>query len=147
MKSFKFLTIGLLISGASLFTSCQKEGCTDSSSKNFNADAKKDDGTCQYEGKVVLWYGKVTSTNLQDDGAVTLTYYVDEQVVGSSATSVYWTSRPECGQNGSVTITKDLGGVKNKSYTYSVKDQTGHEYWKGVVNFTANTCESTELTW
>ncbi len=147
MKSFKFLTIGLLFSGASLFTSCKKEGCTDSSSKNFNADAKKDDGTCKYEGQVVLWYGKATSTNLQDDGAITLTYYVDGKVVGSSATSVYWLSRPECGQNGSITITKDLGEVKNKSYTYSVKDQTGFEYWTGVANFTANTCESTELTW
>lgn len=28
--------------------SCKKEGCTDSSATNYNADAKKDDGTCVY---------------------------------------------------------------------------------------------------
>lgn len=26
--------------------SCKKEGCTDSAATNYNADAKKDDGTC-----------------------------------------------------------------------------------------------------
>jgi hypothetical protein len=147
MKSFKLLSIGLLVVGATFFTSCKKEGCTDPDSKTFNADAKKDDGTCQYEGRALLWYGQTTSTELQNDGATTLTYYVDGQVVGSSATSVYWTSSPECGQNGSITVTKDLGGVKNKSYTYSVKDQTGFEYWTGVLNFTANSCEAVQLTW
>ena len=147
MKSFKILTIGLLVVGATFFTSCKQEGCTDPDSKNFNADAKKDDGTCQYEGSALLWYGQTASTELQNDGAITLTYYVDGQVVGSSATSVFWTSSPECGQNGSITVTKDLGGVKNKSYTYSVKDQTGFEYWTGILNFTANSCEAVQLTW
>jgi hypothetical protein len=28
--------------------SCRKEGCTDPDSINYNADAKKDDGSCQY---------------------------------------------------------------------------------------------------
>jgi hypothetical protein len=31
-----------------LFTQCRKEGCTDPLATNFDADAKKDDGTCEY---------------------------------------------------------------------------------------------------
>jgi len=147
MRSIKFFTLGLLIVGSTFLTSCKKEGCTDLNSKNYNADAKKDDGTCQYEGRALLWYNQSASTGLQNDGAITLTYYVDGQIVGSSATSVYWTASPECGQNASITVTKDLGGVKNKSYTYSVKDQTGFEYWTGVLNFTASSCEAVQLTW
>lgn len=146
MKSFKLLSIGLLVVGATFFTSCKKEGCTDRDSINFNPDANKDNGTCQYEGNAVFWYGKTTSKELQYYGVTSLIYYVDGQIVGSSVTSVYWTSRPECGQNGSITVTKNLGGVKNKSYTYSVKDQTGYELWAGVINFTANSCEAVELT-
>jgi hypothetical protein len=147
MKSVKILTIGLLITGSTFFSSCKKEGCTDPDSKTYDAKAKKDNFTCLYEGSVILWYGQSASTGLQDDGATTLTYYVDGEIVGSSATSVYWTSSPDCGQNASITVTKDLGSVKNKSYTYSVKDQTGYEYWKGVLNFTANTCLANELSW
>jgi len=147
MKSINFLTVGLLIVGTTFFSSCKKEGCTDPDSTTYNEDAKDDDGSCLYEGEAVLWYGESASTGLVNDGATTLTYYVDGEIVGSSAATVYWTGSPECGQNGSITVTKDLGGVKNKAYTYSVKDQTGWEYWSGVLNFTANTCEATQLTW
>src|SRR5690606_8054066 len=109
-------------------------------------DADEDDGTCKYEGNVVFWYGENTSKFLQKDDAITLTYYVDGQVVGSTATTVFWTESPDCSQNGSITVTKDLGSEKNKSYTFSIKDQTGWEYWSGTVNFAANTCETRELT-
>ena len=139
--------LSILIFGAATLSGCKKGGCIDHSSYTYDSSAKKDDGTCLYEGQAVIWYGETTSTELQNDGAETLTYYVDGQVVGSTAASVYWTASPVCGQNGSITITKDLGNVKNKSYTYSVKDQTGLEYWSGVLNFTANTCEANELTW
>ncbi len=119
----------------------------DPDSKTYNPDAKKDDGSCLYEGQNVIWYGQATSEGLINDDAITLTYYVDGEIVGSSATSVYWKGAPTCGQNASITITKQLGGVKSKAYTYSVKDQTGFVYWSGVLNFTANTCEKIELTW
>ena len=136
-----FLGIGLL------FTSCKKEGCTDADAQNYNSEAKKDDGTCTFEAKHVVWYGETAANALVADGATSLTYYVDGQIVGSGAANLYWTSAPDCGQDGSITISRDLGSVKTQSYTYSVVDQTGWEYWSGIFNFNANTCTTIELTW
>ena len=131
-----------------LTTSCSKErGCTDPDSKNYSATAEEDDGSCAYEGEVVFWYNQATAEELLDDGVSSLTFYVDGQIVGSTAASVYWTSKPNCSDDGSITVTKELGKVKTQSYSYSVKDETGFEYWKGTVNFNANTCLSMELTY
>jgi len=131
----------------SLSISCKKEGCTDTDSISYDSDAKTDNGTCLYEGSVIFWYGENTATNLVADGATSLTFYVDGDIIGSTATNIYWTSQPGCDDNGSITKTMDLGSVKNKSYSYSIKDQTDFEYWSGIVNFTANTCLATEMTW
>jgi hypothetical protein len=140
-------TFGILLGLGLLTTSCKKEGCTDVDATNFNVDAKKDDGTCSYEGRQVVWYGESAANSLVLDGATSLTYYVDGQLVGSSAANIYWNVAPDCGQDASVTITKNLGSVKTQAYTYKVLDQTGWEYWSGVLNFNANTCTSSELTW
>ena len=139
-----------LVSGIAVLDSCKKstiKGCKDPDSKNYNSKAEEDDGSCTYEGSMVFWYDEATSDSLVADGANALTYYVDGVVVGSSATSVYWTGSPNCGQSGSVTINKDLGSDKNRTATYSVKDETGFEYWSGTVIFTANTCAANQLTY
>jgi hypothetical protein len=138
-----------LMGGVTVLNSCKKDkikGCTDKDSKNYDATAEEDDASCKYEGSIVFWYNSATADSLIDDGATALTYYVDGVVVGSSAASVYWTGAPDCDQSGTVSITKDLGSVKSKTSTYSVKDDTGFEYWSGTLTFTANTCTSTKLT-
>lgn len=139
--------LGMLIVGTSTLTGCKKEGCTDPNGMNYNTKAKKDDGTCNYQGEVVIWFGEDTSNDLQLNGATTLTYYVDDNVVGSSATNVFWTGAPNCGQNASITIIKDLGAATNKSFTYRVQDQLGIDRWSGILNFSANTCEAVELVY
>jgi|TARA_B110000459_G_C16526300_1_gene455020 hypothetical protein len=147
MKFNKLILFGFL-SSVFLISSCSKEqGCMDSDAVNFNLLAEEDDNSCQYEGKVVFWYGQTSANGLISDGAISLSYNVDGQNVGSSASNVYWTGAPDCGQDASLTVTKDLGNVKTQSYSYNVVDQDGFEYWTGTINFNANTCTSLELEW
>lgn len=48
MKTTKSILL-FAVASLVLATSCRKEGCTDPTAINYNADAKKDDGSCKYE--------------------------------------------------------------------------------------------------
>jgi hypothetical protein len=52
MKTTYLFAIGILVT--TLFTQCRQEGCTDIEANNFSMDAKKDDGTCLYNGNANL---------------------------------------------------------------------------------------------
>jgi len=148
MKKFKNLVLiaftALLIT---TLASCSKEGCTDPDSVNYDPKAKKSDGTCRFEGRYVIWYNRTTSAELIKDDATSLLYYVDGKLVGSTSTSVFWTKAADCGDMGSITIKLDLGSRKYKLVDYSVKDQSGFEYWSGTLDFQANTCFTQKLVW
>lgn len=150
-KAISLFIFVILIGGLSMTNSCKKDskirGCMDKDSKNYNATAQEDDGSCLFDGEIVFWYNKIASDGLIADGATALTFNLGGQVIGSSASSVYWTGSPSCGQNGSITATEDLGKVKTHAYTLSVKDQTGFEYWNVLVNIDANTCTQFQLVW
>lgn len=125
---------------------CKVDGCTDLDAVNYDPAADNFDGSCEYEGEIVMWYGQNVSTELLDWESASLSFYVDGQVVGSTSTSVYWTGAPDCGDNASITITKDLGKSTALASTYEVVDDWGDVWWSGVINFEANTCLQLELT-
>lgn len=145
-KFSKLFVAGLTVL-ALAFSSCAKEGCTDPDSVNYDPKATQSDGTCRYEGEAVFWYNEATADSLVNDDATSLLFYVDGKLVGSTSTSVFWSKAPECGETGSITIKKDLGSLKTGTATYSVRDQTDFEYWKGTLDFKANTCIGWELVW
>lgn len=50
MKNTKLILVGAMaLSFAFGTTSCKKKGCTDADATNYDAKAKKDDGTCQFK--------------------------------------------------------------------------------------------------
>jgi hypothetical protein len=77
-----------------------------------------------------------------------LKYYLNGNLSGSTSTDVFRTTLPNCSDNlGSVKVTLDLGGVKTQAYTLRVDAQDGTTLWNTTVNFNANTCSTTELTY
>ena len=44
-KTILFFAVASLVA----VTSCKKKGCTDPTAINYNSEAEKDDGTCEYE--------------------------------------------------------------------------------------------------
>jgi|TARA_B110000914_G_C15286312_1_gene364494 hypothetical protein len=124
---------------------CKTEGCTDQDAVNWNADADTFDGSCLYEGQAVLWYGEEVATEKQQF-ATSYSFYSDGQLVGSQAVTMFWTASPDCGQQSSITITKDMGNNTSMSASYEVIDDQGYTVWEGIINFQANTCLSLELT-
>jgi hypothetical protein len=135
----------MLLCCTPFFFSCARKGCTDETAENFDVHAKKSDNTCTYKGSVVFWYGKETSQQLISSGATSLIYYFDNQLVGSTSTSVYFNGAPECGQNGTITSEKSLGGNKRGAFAYRVEDQLGLKRFEGVVDLAGAGCMKVEL--
>lgn len=49
MKKNVILVMAITLGSLTVFNSCKKKGCTDETATNYNEEAKKDDGTCEYE--------------------------------------------------------------------------------------------------
>jgi hypothetical protein len=146
MKRSSLILLTVTVSIATVFTaSCAKRGCTDPEAINYSEEAEKDDGSCSYEGAMVFYYDEETATQLLNDGAITMTYYVDGEEIGSSDAAIYWTEPPDCGQDGSVSVVKSWGNDRTKTYSFSAQDQTGWEFWGNTMTFHANTCVTMQL--
>lgn len=87
-KSLYLLLSGCLLIGVG--TSCKKEGCTDPSAENYNADAKKDDGSCTYvEGCTDPDAVNYNASATKDDGSCTYEFVAENSTFSNYASS--WT--------------------------------------------------------
>lgn len=96
-------------------------------------------------GDVVFWYTESTAQSLQYGGVSSLTIYVDNEVIGTYSTNLYAAKIPECGSQGSVSVSKDLDKNKSKSFTYTVRDNFNNILWDGSINIESETCLNIEL--
>jgi len=127
----KQLTLALLFALA--FTGCKKkEGCTDRTAINYNADADKN-CCCQYNGSVVFW--NQTGTGFCN---------VHVKLSNGSAADITadYNTTPSCGNAGCATIeAKD--GVYSFYATEQDCDGDGHwATWSGTVVITGKQCKT-----
>lgn len=111
-----------------LTSSCKKEGCTDDLATNFDTKAKKDDGSCEFEGKVMFW------TDCAD--CCQIAVKVDDKFIGNTTFS--YNSEPvapNCIATGCVTTTLPVG-----SYSWSGTETCLNILVGGSFTITENGC-------
>ncbi|MEY4330584.1 MAG: hypothetical protein RL609_1332 [Bacteroidota bacterium] len=97
-------------------------------------------------GKVTFWYGQGVALYASTVGATSFTFYLNNEVIGSSAADVYSVNTPDCGDGGAVTESVDLEGDDSASISYKVVDQDGTTWWEGSVKIEDGGCLNQQLT-
>lgn len=143
MNKFAF-TLTLLFSTI-LITSCKHKACTKPDAINYDSNAEKDDGSCQFQSQVVFWYGQNISDSLIAAGTNSLTYYVNDVSLGSASTTKYWDVEPECELSTTLKFDVEMNNNEKSLYIYEVLNQSGNVVWSGTVNFYANECHKIPL--
>ncbi len=132
--------IVLFITMISIY-SCNKQGCTDSDSINFDNKAKQDDSTCSYESKIVFWYDSDFTNILNSKNVTSLAFIVDGKEIATSSINKNHLSAPNCNQSGIIIGKINLNELKLVSYKYQVKDNFGEIIVEKEIDFLANICQ------
>jgi hypothetical protein len=114
------LVLSLAILGSVALVGCKKKGCMDEAAANYSADAKKDDGTCNYKPVITIV------------GANPATVSVGAEYTDGGATAFVK-------NEGNVTVTSDLSQVNTSSVgsfnvTYTASNANGTTTATRLVN-------------
>lgn len=160
MKTIKYLTL-IALAGMITF-SCKKEGCTDQSASNYDANAENDDGSCVYDDPngggnnnsddLQNLAGNVSSpetiVDIASDNSL-FDYYIDGTWEINAAVTIEpgvrimmkSGSEIEVNENGSLTA---IGTPTNK--IAFIGEQNVQGYWD-VIRFDASNNPNNELTY
>ena len=96
--------------------------------------------------KVVFWFNEANSRLLLDDGADSLTFYINYQPVKkTSVDDVFCTAAPSCEDSTALSLTIDLLPRESNIY-FTVKDQTGFEYYSSTFQLLPhNSCNAIKI--
>jgi hypothetical protein len=97
-------------------------------------------------GKVTFWYGQGVSLFANSIGVTSFTFYLNNEIIGSSSANVYSVSEPTCGSGGVVTKTMDLDSEESATYNYKVVDEDGDTWWEGSVKIEDGGCLNQQLS-
>jgi len=142
MNSYTIKIFSLLLL-TTLSFSCKKEkikGCKTSFATNYNSTAEEDDGSCQYASKVIFWQNQTNAGSWSALGVTSLKFYINGKLIGSCAANVYNSSPPTCKGSGQASENVNLGSSKTKNVSYSIKDQSNFEWYKGSMSLDGSTC-------
>jgi hypothetical protein len=119
------LTVMLFALGSMTLSSCRKEGCTDIDATNFNEEADKDDGSCNYSENLIIWQDESTALTAVNLGITKYYFFIDGSMVGSANASIYCNLIEPLsdGTGGLYTKLIDFGNSRSKSLTLTVKNQ------------------------
>jgi hypothetical protein len=120
--------------------SCAKPGCTDPSATNYNSAAKKNDGSCTYQTKLIFWQNQSAAQSWAPLGVTSLKYYVNGNYVGSSIATEYYASLPSCAANGQASYTIDLGQNTSTSVNVKITDQDGDTWYDEFITVDNSEC-------
>ena len=145
-KSLTKIMLLLAITGLG-FVSCKKEGCTNNKADNYCSECQKDDGSCNFTGKMVIWWGKTLSDSTNFYGITALKVYVNGTYIYTEPTTTYWSGAPSCGANGSLSYTKNLGNSSTGTVNVELKDQNDNSIITQSATLTGNSCLQLEIPW
>jgi hypothetical protein len=133
-----------------LLISCGKEGCTDKVATNFDSKAKKDNNTCAYSAKAVMWFNQASSDQASSDefkkrGVNHLDIYLNNILTTTIPTSTFFSSAPDCETGGAGIIEKSLGNTKSQNFRFIAKDPFGFIIYDNVLEMKAGACMAVEL--
>lgn len=126
--------------------SCGRKGCTDLDAINFSANARNDDGSCVYSGKVLFWYNSTVVLSLMNSGITSLKFYIGNELKYEGESIIYWNQVPDCGHAGTITLIIDMGELQMQPVNYLINDQNGNAVWEGVVSLVGGLCNPVQLS-
>lgn len=122
-------------------TGCKKKGCMDQNAVNYNAEAKKDDGTCKYIPTITVNGNNPENINVGDnytDAGATATNKDGSTVnvltnsqVDATTKGTYLVTYTATNENGSATATRTVNvniGQGNWLVTWAVTSDCGNAF-------------------
>jgi len=143
----------MLLMGAATFTSCGKQGCTDTEANNFDADATEDDGNCTYDRDAFIGTYAVTESCASGNYSYSLTISEASQnkvtVILTNLGDFQSTTLSASVNGGSLTINSQTVDVSGTSVTFSgqgaLNGSTLTINYGATVNGTTDNCTATCL--
>jgi hypothetical protein len=142
----KTSTFWVLLCASVVFLGCAKdEGCTNINAANYDQEAIEDDGSCEFEGKMVFWYNQATSQELLSADVEELLFFLNDEEVGTVLPSFFWEDEPSCTTSGALIVTSSLPNGTSVNLEYRVEDNMGLVRWSGFVALSNNACSAVQL--
>lgn len=136
MKENRILLIGIILTG--LFISCKKEGCTNSASTNYDAKAKKDDGSCIFpepepdpRDPYLGNYWVTDTLYMFGSFSEAVTYALQVTTGGTSEDTIYLNNLWNDGSN-------YIAIMAGSNFSIPSQQVSGPYYASGSGNFTSN---------
>lgn len=131
---FFFLTL-LVVLGA-----CKKMGCREVSAINFVEDAKKDDGSCIFEGTLTIWFSQFQSNNYATAGKTELQFFLNNVKVGATPITNFSTTVPTCTATNAFTEKIGTGKVSSQVFNLIIRDDQGDFMSQKTITISGNAC-------